>query len=892
MTGAHCDSSRVEADREFLSAVHPAFRSGQPPPGIWRLLAPALLAWALSAFAVVRPGTGRWLLLGGAALGVVVVCGELFAGLRDARRKREHDRRQPPDSAHRALGKPTARARTPRYLAGPVVISCALVALLGARIDHGETVRSDATLEAQAERTTARSYEVILRGYPTTGDGATWIVASVRGANGWVPIVLWCGNDAFDTRAETARSVTGAMSTAAPPPSGSPSGSAPEPEHERDVCAPEWGPGVAMVVRGTLVKLEAGSSSAFGVRVSAARSRSSGGAASTGAAGLRTGLRAAAAQISGAELVPGLAVGDTALVDQHTDAQMRNASLTHMVAVSGANCALVTSSLGWVVARCGAGRRIRVLVQATALMVFVYIVGPDPSVQRAAVMAAVILLSGYGGKRSVALPALACAIIALLVHDPWQSLHPGFALSVAATGGILLAVPAFTRALARWMRVPRWAILPIAVAAAAQMACAPLLVLIQPGLPAVGVLANVVAAPAAPFGTGLGLVALITLPIAPNLGAWCTQLAGVAGQWIVGTAAVTSALPYARWPWPGGWPGALLLAGVEVALGIAWWLFSSRVSRSARGRPWGSATTASKSAVRWTLGLAAAGVGTLLGPTVVAPTTARTAVPQDWSVVACDVGQGDAVLARDPERPSEVLLVDTGDDAEALLGCLERFRVDRITLLVISHDHQDHFGALSAVSSRVDRALVAPENREGGRTRPLLEELGRAGIPVDIARGGARGTVGAGMPWRILGPSGERVPPNANAASVVMSVRVGAFTVLFLGDTGEESQTELLRSAGELRADIVKVAHHGSRDQAPALPARVRAELGLISVGLDNRYGHPTTETLAELRSAGTRPARTDELGSIAVSGEPGRLRVWGTSPRAPSESASVVRSD
>ena len=103
-------------------------------------------------------------------------------------------------------------------------------------------------------------------------------------------------------------------------------------------CGAGWGPGTTAEVRGTAVRLEAGSSAAFGIRVGAVHALGGGSAASGVAAALREGLRSAAEQVPGAELVPGLAVGDTTLITSKTDEQMREASLTHLVAVSGANC--------------------------------------------------------------------------------------------------------------------------------------------------------------------------------------------------------------------------------------------------------------------------------------------------------------------------------------------------------------------------------------------------------------------------------------------------------------------------------------------------------------------------------------------------------------------------
>lgn len=817
------------------------------------MLGPALLAWAAVAGALMTVGGGLWLLWGG------VICGGVASarvvvqlGLRRACRR----------SGVGELGNGQGKARTLTTL---VLLASALLTVLGVRIEIGERARADPQMQQAASRGAAGEWEVVLRGYPALGSsGKRWVPGAIQRTAGAVPVLLWCDEGA-SRNAEYAEleehdGTPGDVVAA-----------------EVGCGAPDWGPGRRVWVRGVPTKLELGSDAAFGIRVDTVIAGKAPPSATTWAAGLRQGLRDAAAKTPGAELVPGLAVGDTELVPLATEEAMRESSLTHLVSVSGANCALVTSAVAWAASWLRAGRRLRIAIQGLALASFVVVVGPDPSVQRAAIMATVVLVSNYGGKRAVALPALGLAIVVLLVRDPWQALHPGFSLSVAATGGILLAAPAATEWLRRLARIPRWLALPIAIAAAAQFACAPLLLLLQPGLPAVGVLANVLAGPAAPWGTGLGLLAVFVLPVLPSGGDCLVQGAALAAQWITGTAVVASQLPLARWPWPEGWSGAFLLAASQLALLLGWRAWER--ARHTTRQPWEPLGPRPRPALRWAFGLLGLGIGVGVGPTIIGPTMTRLAAPNDWRVVACDVGQGDAVLVRDPERAGEVMLIDTGDDEEALIECLDRFGVTRITTLVLSHDHRDHTGALVAVLDRVDRALIAPNNGADGDDRPVVRVLHDAEVPTVIGETGASG--GEAVPWLVLAPPNNRAPADSNAASLVLLAQTGSISLLLLGDTGFEQQVPLERASTglgvEFTADIVKLAHHGSRDQDPDLPSQVQAELGLVSVGAGNSYGHPVPDTMRIFEAAGTTIARTDLLGTIAISGDSGAFRVWGS---------------
>jgi len=816
-----------------------------PPPGRWRLIAPALTSWGACAWMIVTPGAAIWVMCVVATAGTALLILALWFG---------------------------GRWRSTWLI---VAIGCALLVLLGGRVAAVEHGRHDPAFVQAAAASERITLEVDLVSFPegTAGEfGAqrSWVRAQAPGVRGSVPLLLFLdGTPEANSAPGTRMRVTGVL-TRTP-----------------------YGDAAAFTMRVT--DLAMGSSPAAG----AGHQEQWGLRVGQVAAGLRNGLSTAAAGVDGAELVPGFAVGDTSLVSDDLDAAMLESSLTHLTAVSGANCALVTGAIMWLLARIGAGHRLRIVAAAAALAGFVAIVGPDSSVQRAAVMATVLLVSGFGGKRASSLPALGAAIGVLLLIDPWQALQAGFALSVVATGGILLLATPIALWLRRRLRLPQLLALPIGVALAAQVACGPFLLLLQPGIPAVGVLANVLAAPAAPLGTGLGLVAMLLLPLSSPLAHAALLCASVPARWVAATAEVTSELPLARWFWPEGWAGALLLAACQLGLLAAWALHRGHLGlpggvRAPRRRPWANIEPPAHSLRIAIWVIASASLGIFFAVTVITPASERFDTPANWAIVACDVGQGDAVLVRDPAMPDEVMLVDTGDDEVRLLACLDRFGVDRLALLVLSHDDRDHVGALPAIIARVDAALISPASLEQrGEEREVVRQLRVARVPTTIGEAGlaAGGRAGeaeaaagqipgpepapAGLRWEVLAPRAEVTPADTNSASVVLMIDAGETRLLLLGDTGLEEQQEILSRIDQLEADVIKVSHHGSRDQDQGLPARVGAAWALVSVGTGNGYGHPSGETLAALANSGTRTLRTDTSGSIALSPEDGALRPW-----------------
>ena len=291
--------------------------------------------------------------------------------------------------------------------------------------------------------------------------------------------------------------------------------------------------------------------------------------------GLRTGLVATAAAVPGdaGRLLPAVAVGDTRGVGDLDDA-MRVSGLAHITAVSGAHFSILGAAVLAVVTRCGVPRRWRWLPLALVLGGFVAVVQPGSSVVRAAVMGAVGVLGIVAGRPARSVPALACAVIVLLVVDPWLARDVGFVLSVVATAGIaLLAGPLARRwsapsggGRARPVRgaddhpAAHPAATALAVPVAAQAVCAPVLLVLAPAVPAYAVLANAVAAPAVAPATVGGLLAAVLGPWWPAGAAWCAQGAGAACWWIARVARTATGLPGAQVAWAGGALGQVLLA--------------------------------------------------------------------------------------------------------------------------------------------------------------------------------------------------------------------------------------------------------------------------------------------------------------------------------------------
>lgn len=268
-------------------------------------------------------------------------------------------------------------------------------------------------------------------------------------------------------------------------------------------------------------------------------------------------------------LLPGMVTGDTTALDEGLETAMKAVGMTHLTAVSGANCSLV---LGALLLACRSLRLPRLPAAALAgvgLWLFVLLVGPDASVLRAALMGAVAVLSLAGGRSGRGLSFLCLAVIGLLMMDPGLGSSFGFLLSVLATLGIIV----LGRRIINWTPgfVPRWAAAAVAVPLSAQLLCGPVIVLLQPQFSTYSLLANVIASPLVAPVTLLGTAAVPLVVLAPWPATALIAVAGTFSSGVAATARFTSQLPGASLPWPEGIPGLLTMLFLSVlTYGTVW----------------------------------------------------------------------------------------------------------------------------------------------------------------------------------------------------------------------------------------------------------------------------------------------------------------------------------
>jgi competence protein ComEC len=562
-----------------------------------------------------------------------------------------------------------------------------------------------------------------------------------------------------------------------------------------------------------------------------------------------------------AALARGFVLGEDEQIDEGTTEDFRRAGLSHLLAVSGQNVALLVLLAMPVLAALGLPLRTRLLWVLGLIAVYVPLAGAGPSIQRAGIMGALSVLATLAGRRASRFYALVFAALVLLVLEPGIAADVGWQLSFAAVLGILLLAAPLRDGMAARIGTRGWRRALAEAAAmtiAATLATAPLIAFHFEAISTMTLVANLLALPAVAPAMWLGMLAAAAgqvpgLPVGAlnaatslllayiaQVAAWCGRpswaylhvrlgVGGLVGSYLGIAAAVVLVMRM------GGRRRGLRLVGPAlaiglVALGLTW---AWRGSEADRGAIPGS--------------------------------------PAGLRISVLDVGQGDAILLQ--PRDAAAVLVDGGPPGDGLAAKLRAAGVTRLGAAIVTHDQSDHAGGIRELLGDlpIGRLLYAVLR---GQT---LAEVAAAGVPSRrLARGSELRS--GGLRLDVLWPPvellvGSHAGEDPNQLALVMLARWRRFSMLLTADA--EAETTPIEPGP---IDVLKVAHHGSDDaRLGDLLDRTRPRLAVISVGAGNSFGHPTAATLAALASHGIPTLRTDRDGTVV-------LEVGGDSVRVKSD--------
>ncbi|MDP2857033.1 MAG: DNA internalization-related competence protein ComEC/Rec2 [Bacillota bacterium] len=571
-------------------------------------------------------------------------------------------------------------------------------------------------------------------------------------------------------------------------------------------------------------------------------------------------------------LLAGVVLGDVGAVSDETLESFRQTGLSHVLAVSGLHVQFVLVPVEALFRRISRPGK-RNVARALTLALYSAITGMQPSVIRSSIMAFLPGLALSSARRCSGTDGLAIACLAIVVANPLALFDPGLQLSALATLG-LVALPG--RPVAGKQGWPSKAAGLVSATFSAQAFALPVLASTS-DWPLIAFVANPLLVPPMGMMVTLGTAgSVLAALLGPSLAGRLVLLpaGGIArlSCMMVGLLSRLSAgsIPVS----PLTSPQTALYYAALAAITRHW---RPRFVCSVRNRPWASIAIM---VLLIALGLALGEPGKPQGA---------------LRLTFIDVGQGDSALVETPG--GSALLVDAGTEKAAsgqIVPLLRRWGYRGLDCLVITHRHADHAGGASILLERFGAGRVL-----SGPSGPASGEGGVVVLPSEtcqVSAGqaiivGKTATDGPEFGMRVLWPDQYEIELgiSENDRSLVLTVEMGAFSCLLMGDAGGRVEQALLGGPERPECYALKVGHHGSgTSTGRALLEAANPRVAIISVG-PNSFGHPGKSTLSRLGEHDTLVLRTDRDGAVVIVTDGRRVKVGTTRRRESTRSWGIT---
>ncbi|MCP4423462.1 MAG: DNA internalization-related competence protein ComEC/Rec2 [Chloroflexi bacterium] len=567
-----------------------------------------------------------------------------------------------------------------------------------------------------------------------------------------------------------------------------------------------------------------------------------------------------------AALLSGILLGNDNGISPDLAEAFRITGMTHIIAISGFNIAILIAILVRV-SESFLSRRGAVIFAIVGITFYTILVGADASVVRAAIMGGIYLIANrLLGRPNFAYASLFLAGFIMTLHNPFALWDVGFQLSFAATLGLMLYADPFARwtrrrLLRRFDRKTVRAVMgliteSILITLAAQVLTLPLMMAYFGQLSLISLPANALILPAQPGVMVWGGLATLSGMVVPAIGQLFGWITWLFLAYTIGLVRLFAAVPGATVPIEISTTGII---AIYILISAITWLTKQEPEKRAR-----------ITAVLRQNFTQKAALGTSLLAAILTVGWSATQPDGNLHIVFIDVGQGDATFIQTPS--GRQILVDGGYYPSVLndeLGRQMPFWDKEIDLMVATHPDADHISGLPGVFERY-RVGQLITNGQGLGESPIydavLQAAQTAETPIRRALAGETIVIEDGVQLEILHPGAELLPNERNENSVSMQLVYGDLRFVLTGDAEERGEKAILARNVPLEALVYKAGHHGSNSSSgmPFLEA-IRPQIIIISVGADNNFGHPAPEMLQRAADVGAVVLRTDELGTIEM---------------------------
>lgn len=549
------------------------------------------------------------------------------------------------------------------------------------------------------------------------------------------------------------------------------------------------------------------------------------------------------------ELAVGMMIGDKDELDANIAEDFKNSNLTHMLAVSGAHISYVILGLNLMLKK--AGNRFRKIFIICFLIFFVGVTDFTPSVQRASIMAILMLVSTMLYRSQDTYTSIAFSGLVILVINPYSFFDIGFQLSFGGTIGIVLMYNNLMKRFKTKGKLKGYIVSSICVSVCANLIIIPIMAFNFNTVSLTFWISNLLAGPFLGviiiLGLCIYLLSFVIFPVAKIISIPLKYLIYI----LLVIVKYCSKIPFSsitiRTPY---------IFGILIYYIVLYLIFNY-----AKIRPYFKKL-----------------VVVIMIVILIANSCIYMQNHGKMIIYFIDVGQGDSTLIRTAKN--KTILIDGGGSENSSFDVGEKtllpYLLDRkITVLdyvVISHFDTDHCGGILYLMEhiKVKNIIISKQGKESSNYNKFKNIVLDKGISVIFVKKGDKIKIDNETYMDVLFPSNNFISDNIlNNNSIVTKVWYNNFSVLFTGDVEEIAENEICReynTTDKLKANILKVAHHGSKTSSTAeFIKMVKPQIALIGVGERNKFGHPNDGVIQRLRNINTKIYRTDKMGEIVI---------------------------
>ncbi|MEG6585804.1 DNA internalization-related competence protein ComEC/Rec2 [Dendrosporobacter sp. 1207_IL3150] len=547
-----------------------------------------------------------------------------------------------------------------------------------------------------------------------------------------------------------------------------------------------------------------------------------------------------------AAILFGILFGGYKDISQEVISAFSTTGIVHILSVSGTHIALVASVILWLCNRIKLNGKFAALIVFLAILIYAALAGFTPPVVRSAVMGILALGAVALGREKDSYQALALVSLVMILFKPELIFDISFQLSFGATGGLIYLFP---KIYSRMSSLPQWLAGPFALTAAAQLGVIPFIAWYFNALSLSAFIANLTIVPIIELIVILGLAGLLAGNISVTIGKIALVICSLAIGLVLKLVKLLAAIP----------GGSIYLPSFNILAGVFYYVFLAYLFGYIPAKSLGLVSLFR----RWTL------EGIILITAICLSALLYLNYPRPASVHFIDVAQGDATLVKTPH--GRAILIDTGGLAgqssfdigeKVVLPYLRHYGVQTLDYLILTHGHQDHAGGAEAIAKKISikNILLAREGYSVSIQKLLKNSSGYTVIPAYTGQN----IILDGVFIEVIYAADSQSKTVNNEASNVIRITYGQHSFLITGDLEVSGESVILDSGSHIKSTVLKVGHHGAKTStSPEFLHAVLPQYAVISVGANNRYGHPNKEVLQLLKDHEIEVYRTDKNGAI-----------------------------